>query len=132
MRCCVWERRIERLRQDGDTRVTSLLEAQDRLTETMPLVDEFLQDRAPADQIGRRIERLKRQIAFTQADIADLAANRSTPVRPEAVTVVDRHIDRTPTNLTQRLAYGWLAATAVLLVGLLGHRLVRGRGGKSP
>lgn len=124
------DRRIGELRQLQESHVAAMLEAQDGLTDAALRVDDYLRNRFSADQRAQRVEQLGSEIASMEAQLDTLAANRPSPVDPAAVTVVRRHVDPTPINLKERLAYGGLVTATTLLVMLLGHRLIEGGGAK--
>ena len=118
--------RIEKLRPLADAQVDDLLATQERLNTTAARVDGFLECRFSTDEHARRIERINADIDAVQQRLATMAAARTSPVDPGAVTVIDRSIDRTPVNLTERLAAGWLvtatALVAIFIVQGLRHR----------
>ena len=111
-------RRIEALRTQTDATVGVILEAQDQLVEASPKVDTHVRLQFAA----QRTNDLENRIASTRRRLNELAAARSSPLNPDAVTVTDRRVDRIPVNLAQRLASGWLVTATVLLVALLAQR----------
>ncbi|UCG16007.1 MAG: hypothetical protein JSV19_12005 [Phycisphaerales bacterium] len=124
------QQEIDRLRPQADAVADLMLEAQDELTQAAPNVDAFLQRRFTADEKARRLERLRADIESTQARLKAISANRTSPVDPDAVTVVDRHVERRPVNLFERLASGWLVTATCLLLILFGQRMLGARGGE--
>jgi hypothetical protein len=124
------DRRIEELRQLQESHVAAMLEAQDGLTDAAFRVDDYLRDQFSEEQRGERMKQQDKEITSIQAQLDTLAANRPSPVDPDAVTVLRQYVDPTPINLKQRLAYGGLVTATMLLVLMLGHRLVTGRGAR--
>jgi hypothetical protein len=68
-----------------------------------------------------RVSELEADISDMQATLEKRAAQRRSPVRPEAVRLISCKMGVVPANLPQRLAYGW-AAFATALVILLGFQ----------
>jgi len=108
-------RRIEELRTQTDATVGVILAAQDRLVEASPKVDTHVRQQFTA----QRTNELENRIASTRRRLNELAAARSSPLDPDAVTVTDRRVDRIPVNLAQRLASGWLVTATILVAALL-------------
>lgn len=118
---------IEALRPRADAQVDELLATQDQLNGTAARVDGYLEHKFSTEERARRLEQINADIQTIQNRLDVMAASRTAPVDPTAVTVVDRYVDRTPVNLTQRLAAGWLV-TATALVAILVVQGLRHRG----
>jgi len=104
-----------------------MLSAQDVLTQAVPRLESFLHQQFDAERHAKEIRRLETEIADKQSQLSILAAGRTSPVNPDVVTVLDRHVDRQPVNLLQRLASGWLVTATALVLILLGQGLTHAR-----
>jgi len=121
------QEQIDRLRPQLDQTVTAMLSAQDVLTQAVPRLESFLHQQFDAERHAKEIRRLETEIADKQSQLSILAAGRTSPVNPDVVTVLDRHVDRQPVNLLQRLASGWLVTATALVLILLGQGLTHAR-----
>lgn len=112
------EQQIAELRAAGQAHVDAILGIQDRIDEVTSAADRYTSAKATAAALAQRIDELAAEIARTEQQLAELAASHQIPVRPQAVRVVSRQVERTPANLYRRMAYGW-AAGATTFLGLM-------------
>ncbi len=121
------QEQIDRLRPQIDQTINAMLSAQDVLTQAVPRLEDFLHQQVGARWHAEEIRRLETKIADTQSLLNAMAADRTAPVHPAAVTVLNRHVDRQPVNLLQRLASGWLVTATALVLIFLGQGIIQAR-----
>ena len=121
------EQHCTELRALQQTGVEAIFEVQDRIDRVTSQAEDHVSATATAQAAARRADEIRTEIDQTRDSLTDLQARRKVPVRPEAVHLISRHVDSSPSNLNRRMAYGWAAAVTAFLALMLIQRLASTR-----
>jgi hypothetical protein len=111
--------RTGQLSAAADASLEVMLESLDEFDTATAQAEDYAAAKAAWEAWAERVSELEADISNMQAALEKRAAQRRSPVRPEAVRLISCKMGVLPSNLPQRLAYGW-AAFATALVILLG------------
>lgn len=109
----------ERLTVSADAMLDAVFENLDEFEAVTAQGEAYAAAQAASAIWTQQVAELEADIGNTQAALEELANQRRSPVRPEAVRLLSCELDAVPANLPRRLAYGW-AAFATTLLALLG------------
>ncbi|HUU85940.1 MAG TPA: hypothetical protein VM243_20775 [Phycisphaerae bacterium] len=113
------EQRCTELRVRERVALEAIFALQDRIDSVTPLADDYVSATATGQAAARRALEIETEIAQTRDALTLLREQRKIPVRPEAVHLISRHVDTTPSNLNRRIAYGWASAATTFVALLL-------------